>query len=150
VEIGSGAGALSLYLAQYAFLRKGKFVTVELQTGSEKVQTRRVLDLLKVATKGNISYRMGFNAWDAAAVKALVTGARIGNEPMLVLCDGGNKKLEISLVAPHLRVGDILMGHDYGKEIDDSAIPAGWQKHPKWHPEVDGFRSLLLIMGKKG
>ena len=146
VEIGSGHGALSLYLALWAAFRKGRFITVELV--KDKVRTR---DMFKMLKGSGLDVRAvgGFDAHNQENIRKLISRGRIGKEPMLVLCDGGDKKLEISLVAPFLRKGDVLMGHDYGKEIDDSAIPDGWQKNAKWHPETEKMRSLLLIMEKK-
>lgn len=32
----------------------------------------------------------------------------------LVLCDGGNKVQEVNLLAPFIKVNDIIMAHDYG------------------------------------
>lgn len=36
--------------------------------------------------------------------------------PILVLCDGGSKKNEFNLLSDFLRVGDVIMAHDYAKD----------------------------------
>jgi predicted O-methyltransferase YrrM len=36
----------------------------------------------------------------------------------LVLCDGGNKKNEFKLFSRHLKVGDIIMAHDYSPNLN--------------------------------
>lgn len=33
--------------------------------------------------------------------------------PIIVLCDGGSKKNEFNLLSDYLRVGDVIMAHDY-------------------------------------
>ena len=36
----------------------------------------------------------------------------------LVLCDGGNKKNEFRLFSSHLKIGDVIMAHDYSPNIE--------------------------------
>lgn len=38
--------------------------------------------------------------------------------PILVLCDGGSKKNEFNLFSNYLRVGDVIMAHDYAKDYN--------------------------------
>lgn len=56
---------------------------------------------------------------------------------VLVLCDGGNKSREMVMYAPMLRVGDLMMGHDYPGEITDTFLDDFGANHPDleevWH-----------------
>lgn len=40
----------------------------------------------------------------------------------LIFCDNGNKPKEVKLYTPALKVGDILVTHDYGTEIFDEDL----------------------------
>lgn len=40
------------------------------------------------------------------------------NEKNLIVCDGGNKVKEFNCFAPYLKIGDIIMAHDYAKSIE--------------------------------
>jgi len=42
----------------------------------------------------------------------------------VVLCDGGNKKLEFNLISNYIKPGDFIMGHDYAenKQVFDEKI----------------------------
>lgn len=33
--------------------------------------------------------------------------------PTIIFCDGGSKKNEFNILCPHLKIGDIIMAHDY-------------------------------------
>lgn len=54
----------------------------------------------------------------------------------IVLCDGGSKKNEFNIIAPHLKVGDIIMAHDYSpnKEYFEQYI---FEKVWNWHEIQD-------------
>lgn len=42
--------------------------------------------------------------------------------PTLYICDGGDKPHELALYASAMRLGDVMIGHDYQREYDDNAI----------------------------
>lgn len=47
-----------------------------------------------------------------------VIGQLVSNSKRtLVLCDGGNKVLEFNSMVPYLNPGDIIMAHDYAKNV---------------------------------
>jgi len=47
-----------------------------------------------------------------------------------LLCDGGDKKLEVNTYAPHLKPGDVIAGHDYNALAYAAEIPDA----EKWWP----------------
>jgi predicted O-methyltransferase YrrM len=53
----------------------------------------------------------------------------------IILCDGGNKKLEFNLLSNFMKKGDFILAHDYAdnKEIFDTKI---FKKLWNWH-EID-------------
>ena len=65
----------------------------------------------------------------------------------LVFCDGGNKKREFNLFAKYLKVGDIIMGHDYAKDakVFQSEVRA---KKWNWH-ELD-YASIASAVEENG
>ena len=46
----------------------------------------------------------------------------------VLYCDNGSKRFEVETYAPSLEVGDFLAVHDLGTEIDESDIPAGFER----------------------
>jgi cephalosporin hydroxylase len=40
----------------------------------------------------------------------------------LYICDGGDKPRELALYAPFVRLGDVMIGHDYRREYEDTAL----------------------------
>jgi cephalosporin hydroxylase len=62
------------------------------------------------------------DAWDAATVREMGLWLATQPAPALIICDGGDKPKELHLYAPLLRPGDVMIGHDYHNEYDDTAI----------------------------
>lgn len=62
------------------------------------------------------------DAWDARTVDFVSSWMRAMPGPVIIFCDGGNKPRELSLYAPLIRPGDVLIGHDYHNEYGEEAI----------------------------
>lgn len=146
IELGSGAGGLSLYLAMTMNQREGAFLTIELRP--EKVQTRHSLLMLEAMSKGRIESLAG----DLYAPKTLAKIERklANSRRALILCDGGDKPRELKMIAPLLkkpeRRRDILMAHDWGTEVHEADIPAGFAKLQPWQAQAEGLETRQLIL----
>lgn len=62
------------------------------------------------------------DAWAPETVAEVAEWMRAMPGPCLLFCDGGDKPRELHTYAPLLRVGDVLVGHDYHNEYVDDAL----------------------------
>lgn len=62
------------------------------------------------------------DAWAPSTVEELGRWLAEMPAPALIFCDGGDKPKELAIYAPLLRIGDVLLGHDYHNEYVDDAI----------------------------
>ena len=105
VEIGTGDGALTTYLALWAINLGISIATVD-NTVSKNL---RLLQKLFVRTI------IGDESSDDTASQLL---AFISNAPIFLLCDGGCKQREFDYWAPRLPKDSIISVHDLGTEFD--------------------------------
>lgn len=104
VEIGTSRGGLSIFLSLCCFMKETDFYTFDIEDRHQV----RVSQLLR--RLGSKYKRLNvFRDKGIAEIKSLIElEGRI-----LLLCDGGDKKREIQIFSPFLKVGDVIMGHDY-------------------------------------
>lgn len=150
IELGSGHGALSVYLAVRAVLHGQVLHTVELYprglTTGGTFETGTLLAKLAPAVHVHEA-----DATDPAVLAKLATAT---NAPRLWLCDGGDKPKEVQLVADLAHDTDIIMAHDYGApgdavgEIGDSRIPKGWQHWQPWQAQADSVEAKWMLLSK--
>lgn len=146
VEIGSGRGAMSAFLAMQCAQRGYIFRTYD-KTIPEFAGTHLGATFLKVGypqelKKNAVSGKFGFNHLEEVgalnnfpstnADKDLLefidsTHIALGNYNndenllwgnVLVFCDNGNKPVEFNSIIPYLERGDIIAVHDWGTEFN--------------------------------
>lgn len=104
VELGSGGGGLSMFISDQCKKHDIKFVTYEKRPDSGITNNNEF-------KKRNIDFRQRdiFDEQTLLEVKELITS----HGKTLVLCDGGNKVKEFNTYVNYLKLGDIIMAHDY-------------------------------------
>ena len=107
IEIGTRFGA---------FTRLIKDINYESEVYSYDIEDKKPLAL----SRKNINFFIQ-NIFDAEYANVVDTEAlSILNSPYrkLILCDGGNKIKEFNCLAKHLKIGDVIMAHDYAPSIE--------------------------------
>lgn len=64
------------------------------------------------------------DAFSDDSIRLVQEAIQADRNRVLILCDGGDKPREMKTYAPLLREGDIIMAHDYGREITWRDIPS--------------------------
>lgn len=137
VELGSGGGGLSMFLSDQCKKYDIDFITYEKYPDAGITKNPEF-------EKRNINFKQQdiFDEKTISEVKSLISQ----HGKSLVLCDGGNKIREFSTYADFLKLGDIIMAHDYAPdqvtfqekykdkiwnwmEINDNDIAESVQKH---------------------
>jgi len=142
VEYGTGHGALAVFLACWAVQQGLTFVTVEKYQGG--LTTGGVTDTKLLLGK------LGVLPQDLDCLQESTAVAMVAQvpAPRLWVLDNGNKPLEAALVATVAGDDDLLAVHDYGTEMGDARIPAGWEKHQPWQEQADSIGSKYLVLRK--
>lgn len=109
IELGSGGGGLSMFLSDQCKKYNIKFVTYE------KYPDGGITDNIEF-TKRNIDFKQRdiFDPQTIQEVKDLLSSSG----KSLVLCDGGNKIKEFNTYVDYIKLGDIIMAHDYAPNQD--------------------------------
>lgn len=112
VEFGAGHGGLSALLSLYSYKHEAKFHTFENSAGMIEEKNRKLIEFMG----GQI------HDSDIFSIESFIGCLIAGQGRCLVLCDNGNKKLELSTFAKYLKPGDFIMAHDYyhSKALFDS------------------------------
>ena len=103
IEIGSGSGTFSMFLAFCCHCCKSDFLTID--KGKIAEETRNSIELL-----GGKFYHTDVYADECMK---LIQDIFKSKKRVLLLCDGAIKKRCINTFSKYLKVGDIIMGHDY-------------------------------------
>ena len=104
VEIGTGLGALSIFLGLECYERNLKpLLTYDIK----QVAKPRLFDLLNIKAVAR-------NCFDVESVNEIMEYIK---EPVLFICDGGNKIKEFNFFAYLLPEGSIITAHDWDDEI---------------------------------
>ena len=111
IELGSGAGGLTVFLGLYGY------------TSDCAVYTFDHKNWLPSPTYGLLTF-LNVRLYQSDILRDTSTADFIAsligsNGRTLLLCDNGNKNEEFNRYAPYLKYGDIIMAHDYiasGKE----------------------------------
>jgi 23S rRNA U2552 (ribose-2'-O)-methylase RlmE/FtsJ len=104
IELGSGGGGLSMFLSDQCKKHNIKFVTYE------KNPDKGITDNPEFSNR-NIDFRKQdiFDEKTTTEVKDMIGS----HGKAVVLCDGGNKINEFNTYVNYLKLGDIIMAHDY-------------------------------------
>lgn len=104
IEIGTARGGLSIFLSLCCFMGEMDFYTFDIEV-RHRVKVEKLLHRL-----GSKYKRLNvFRDKGTAEIKSLIEL----EGRTLLLCDGGDKKKEIQVFSSSLKVGDVIMGHDY-------------------------------------
>ncbi|TAN56591.1 MAG: hypothetical protein EPN26_03635 [Rhodospirillales bacterium] len=116
IELGTGSGAFSSYLATYSYLNGASFFTVDLHIKGDP-QRGKNPRTLKFIEKCGGTYANAdiFCAEFLASVRTWIGGCQPGEA--FIYCDGGDKAREIAVFSELLRPGDWIAVHDYESEI---------------------------------
>lgn len=129
VELGTGTGAFSLYLAGYCAIHGMEFHTFD--TGkaehSHQAPNKGATEAISMLG-GHIHVMDVFDEWTISFIDDLVKK----NGVSFIYCDNGNKEREVEIYAPLLKKGDYLGVHDFGNEIRE--LPRDGFK--EWHWEL--------------
>ncbi len=119
IELGTGSGAFSSYLATYAYLNGAQFVTFDSnrKTAVIKRANPRALRLIR-KLGGKTSQRDIFEDETAAFVRSLIQRPGVS----FLYCDNGDKPKEIQMFAAALKPGDFVGVHDFGSEIHEKDV----------------------------
>lgn len=112
LEIGTAWGGLTLLLND---------ILIDCGLNDTKILTYDIIELNRNHFKGcNIDYREEniFNNTKTDLIDFSVVDFIKSDGPTIVLCDGGAKKNEFNIFADHLKVGDIIMAHDYSPTLE--------------------------------
>lgn len=109
IELGSGGGGLSMFLSDQCKKHNIKFVTYEKYPDAGITNNPEF-------SKRNIDFRQRdiFDPVTISEVKELIST----HKKTLILCDGGNKIKEFNTFVNYLKLGDIIMAHDYAPSSD--------------------------------
>lgn len=110
VELGSGAGALSVVLGLHAVHRDSFLLTYE--KNPEKHEA-----LKSVFTALNIEAVSKDHWTDLARITKFMDGL-----PSFFFCDARNKKDEFNFYADHVPSGSVIAAHDYTVEVQQEDI----------------------------
>lgn len=113
IEIGTFAGGLTLLvrdLLDYNGLLDSEVITYDVRTPEYLInQTKNIK--IKSITKNLFSE--DYSEFKNNECKNEILSILNQEDSTLVLCDGGSKKNEFKLISPLLKIGDVIMAHDY-------------------------------------
>lgn len=113
IEIGTFAGGLTLIIRDvldYSELSNSDLITYDVNNPNflmEKIGDKKIKVLVK-----NL-FSEDYSKFKSNEEKEELSDYIIGDGCSLILCDGGSKKNEFNLISPLLKVGDVIMAHDY-------------------------------------
>ena len=108
IELGSGRGGLSLFLAVVAFLTDGNFRTFDIKDNPRLDSRLKSL---------GFKYEK-LNVLNNAGINELKGTIRNGGRT-LFMCDNGNKIKEVNTYSKFLKENDVIMAHDYFRRRKD-------------------------------
>ena len=119
VEIGTGNGAMSIFLGLHAYIRGGKVFTCDVIRREGLFEAQKMFEVLPIQF-----CQVGcFSEEGMKMIKEI-----IGYKPSFVFCDGADKPEELNTFSRYITLGSIICAHDYGTEIKDKDIDIPWLK----------------------
>lgn len=140
IELGTGYGALTMVLGLWGIKKNIPVYTVDI--APVKIQPiQNVLDCLKVKV-------LTKDIYSEQTIKDLQT--IITNEPILLICDGLDKSIEINTWTPLLPLNSIICGHDYRTECIPEKIEKTVKEYCEpFEPENWEKLNVQLVVYKK-
>lgn len=137
VEIGIDQGGLASFLiARERIDSEFTYCGVELEP--KKLDLRIRPEMSSQAENGKIFFGDVFSA------QALLWLKNIRNtlaDPFLFFCDDGDKPREVKLLSDLARTNDVILVHDFNKEIKIDDIPI----EMRWNIQPDYFQDTRLF-----
>lgn len=116
IEIGTGKGALSIFLGLECYER-----------GLKPLLTYDVLDIVKPKLFDLLGIKFIVrNCFEESSIKEIREYADV---PILLVCDGGNKKREFNRFVRYLKQDSIIAAHDWNTEIKLEHVQDTINKH---------------------
>lgn len=131
VELGTWRGGMAVFLAVQCRARGIRFVSVDWDTG--QIQRPDLLQDLAAEVLA-VDLHSGEGAVRMKDILAALP------RPLLLFCDDGDKRLEVSTFGPCLQSGDLLAVHDWLAEIGPEDVPGEYL--PVMVGECEATRSL--------
>lgn len=120
IEIGTASGGLTYFF--HDILPNAQITTYEIRD-REKLKNLFLDDLPNVTYKNKNVFSEEYSSidenypgrrpLDASIVDQEFIDLLHTDKKLAVFCDGHNKKAEVRCIAPHLKVGDMILFHDY-------------------------------------
>lgn len=156
IEIGSCFGGLSYFLYDISQKINAKFITFDI------IKNDSLLLLEKQEHDIDIRIENIFDK-NYTLLPEYVNYIQSFPSPVLILCDGGNKKEEYKAFSRILRKGDLLMAHDFSynqetfelssiwgwKEIDENDIINSMRDNIFYYYEMSVFSQIAWVCTKK-
>lgn len=114
IELGSGTGGFSLYLAEKLGKKFHTFDLVNKMDIYSDVKTR-------IKKLGSSIYFE--DVFKSSTLKTLLNS----KERILLLCDNGDKLKELTVFASYLKKNDVIMSHDYFPTVVDYENQNTWK-----------------------
>ena len=123
VEFGTWNGNFSIYLALWCLRRNADFYTYDI------INWKKATDSFNNNRESSANFLSQFldghfepgNVLEEP-LKTKIASLISSDGCTVLFCDNGNKKLEFNLYAPYLKPGDIIIVHDWKKEINPPDI----------------------------
>ena len=141
VELGTARGGLALFMGVHLKLRDGMLLTLDV---------RRLVDnkWIEQASRFNVKFEQK-DVFDSETVEE-VRGF-ISNHRTLIFCDNGDKPRELQTYSKILKPNDLIMAHDWGKEIKREDLTAEILSilEPYRQEDFDSLKTRILSMRRK-
>lgn len=141
IEIGTMYGALSMYLGLWGLRLDIPVVTFDIdQHMSDPVEP--VLSAIDV-----VRYEM-----DVFSDRAVDIIKALAQEPVYLICDGGDKPRELQTFAPLLPTRSVVSVHDWGEEITElrSDVKMHFHKPDEWNAHAANMATFVKIGDVEG
>ena len=115
LEIGTFAGGLTLILRDLLDdngLNDSEFLTYDISSPNYLIHQVNESNL-NISVKVENLFLDDYSNFRSEELKQQIFDYINQDGCTLVLCDGGSKKNEFNIISPLLKVGDIIMAHDY-------------------------------------
>lgn len=126
IELGSGTGAFSLFLACYCASHGFKFRTYDTGLNKHPHSRPHAPCLAAVESLGGVVRKA-----DVFSPETVEEIASHMQSPAFIYCDNGDKRRELLTYSAILPVGSFIGVHDFGHEITDISLPGFnvWREH---------------------
>lgn len=126
IELGTGTGAFSLFLACYCATHGHKFRTYDTGLHTHEFSKPRQTCLDAIGQLGGVVRKA--DVFDPGTVEEIRSHL---TSPSFIYCDNGDKPLELATYSKIVPVGSFIGVHDYGHEIHDITIEGFdvWREH---------------------